>query len=235
MSTVLITGANRGLGLEMARQYAADGWTVIAAARDPEKSAEMKELAAKNKSVELVKLDVGDNASVKDFKKKLGGRAIDILVNNAGVYPRNGIEFGSVDYQAWLDALNTNTLGPMRLTEALAENVAASQKKLVVVISSTMGSIEATLREKAASGQAVPYRTSKAAVNMTVALMSIALRPKGVTVIAQCPGWVQTDMGGANAHLTPEQSISSLRKIWDKVTIEQTGQFFGQTGKNVAW
>jgi NAD(P)-dependent dehydrogenase (short-subunit alcohol dehydrogenase family) len=234
MSTVLITGANRGLGLEFTKQYAADGWTVIAAARDPEKGAELKQLAAANKKIETVALDVSSDASVAEFKKKIGGRAIDVLINNAGIYPTKGNSVGTVDYKAWLDALNTNTLGPVRLTEALAENLAKSEKKLAVVISSTMGSITVYGKESAGT-QAIQYRTSKTAVNMAVAVMANALKPKGITVIAQCPGWVQTEMGGAQASLTPEQSISALRKIFDRVTINETGQLFGQHGRIVAW
>ena len=233
MSTVVITGANRGLGLEFTKQYAADGWTVIAAARDPEKDNELKQLAASNKNIQSIALNVADDASVATFKKAVGDRPIDLLINNAGMYPSTRESFGDVDYKAWLDTLNTNTLGPVRVTEALADNLAASEKKLVVVISSTMGSIETYAKE--ASAQAIQYRTSKTAVNMAVQVMSQALKSKGVAVIAQCPGWVQTDMGGKNAKLTPEQSISAQRKIFDRVTIAETGQFFGHRGKNVPW
>jgi NAD(P)-dependent dehydrogenase (short-subunit alcohol dehydrogenase family) len=235
MNTVVITGANRGLGLEFTKQYADAGWTVIAAARDPQKSSELKALAAAHNNIETAVLDVASDASVAEFKKKLGNRPVDILINNAGIFTTNGNEFGKVDYAAWLDALNTNTLGPVRLTEALTENLAKSEKKLAVVISSSMGSIAVTTEEKAGSGQAIQYRSSKAAVNMAVAIMAVALKAKGITVIAQCPGWVQTDMGGKGATLTPEQSISALRKIFDRVTINESGQFFGQHGRNVAW
>lgn len=233
MSTVVITGANRGLGLEFTRQYAADGWTVIATARNPETDSELKQLADSNKNIELVTLSVTEDASVAAFKKTVGGRPVDLLINNAGMYPTNQNSFGDVNYEAWLDTFNTNTLGPVRVTEALADNLAASEKKLVVVISSTMGSIETYAKE--ASAPAIQYRTSKTAVNMAVQVMAQALKPKGVTVIAQCPGWVQTDMGGKNAKLKPEQSISALRKIFDRVTIAETGQFFGHRGKNVPW
>src|SRR3954453_23889750 len=113
MSTVVITGANRGLGLEFTRQYAEDGWTVIAAARDPQKGLELKALAATHKNIQLASLDVASDRSVAEFKKGLGGIAIDVLINNAGVYPEKRNEFGDFDYDAWLYALNTNTLGPV--------------------------------------------------------------------------------------------------------------------------
>ena len=234
MSTVLITGANRGLGLEFTKQYAEDGWTVIAATRDPKRAEELNTLAAEHKSIEVVALDVSKDSSVAEFRKQIGSRAIDILINNAGVYPEKQNEFGDIDYSAWLDALNTNTLGPIRLTEALADNVAASEKKLAVVITSTMGSIATYLKEPNGPG-AIQYRTSKTAVNMAVAIAARALKAKGVTIITQCPGWVQTDMGGRGATLKPEQSISAMRKIFDRVTLKETGQFFGQHGRNVPW
>jgi NAD(P)-dependent dehydrogenase (short-subunit alcohol dehydrogenase family) len=234
MKTVVVTGANRGLGLEFTKQYASDGWTVIAAARDPNKGEELQALATSRKNIERAALDVASDASVAAFKKELGDRAIDILINNAGVYPSNGTEIGDVDYAAWLDTFNTNTLGPIRLTEALVENLAKSEKKLAVVITSTMGSIS-TYLEEPKGPSAIQYRTSKTAVNMAVTILARALRPRGITVISQCPGWVQTDMGGKGAELTPAQSISALRKIFERVTLNESGQFFGQHGKNVDW
>jgi NAD(P)-dependent dehydrogenase (short-subunit alcohol dehydrogenase family) len=233
MSTVVITGANRGLGLEFTRQYAEDGWKVIAAARNPLKGAELKDLAASHKNIQLATLDVASNSSVAEFKKQCDGVAIDVLINNAGVYPANRNEFSEIDYDAWLDALNTNTLGPVRLTEALTDNLAASEKKLAVVISSTMGSIESYLGESGPG--AIQYRTSKTAVNMAVAIMARALKSRKITVITQCPGWVQTDMGGKNASLKPEQSISALRKIFGRVTLKDSGKFYGQDGSIVPW
>ena len=234
MSTVVVTGANRGLGLEFVKQYAEAGWTVIAAARDPEKAAELKRLATSHKNIAVAALDVSNNDSVARFKQTIGDRAVDILINNAGVYPNEGNEFGSVDYEAWLDALNTNTLGPVRLTEALTENLAASEEKLAVVISSAMGSI-ATYEKEPGTPGAIQYRTSKTAVNMAVSIMARALKPRGITVITQCPGWVQTDMGGKGATLKPEQSISALRKIFERVTLNDSGKFLGQNGHEVPW
>lgn len=234
MSTVVVTGANRGLGLEFTRQYAKDGWSVIAATRDPKRAEELNALAAEHKSIEVVALDVASDASVAELRKKIGKRAIDIVINNAGVYPEKHNKFGDIDYSSWLDALNTNTLGPIRLTEALADNLAASEKKLAVVITSAMGSI-ATYLEEPSGPDAIQYRTSKTAVNMAVAIAARTLKSKGVTIISQCPGWVQTDMGGRGATLKPEQSISAMRKIFDRVTLKETGQFFGQHGRNVPW
>jgi NAD(P)-dependent dehydrogenase (short-subunit alcohol dehydrogenase family) len=234
MSTVVITGANRGLGLEFTKQYSEAGWTVIAAARNPHKSEALTALAAAHKTIELATLDVANDGSVAELKKKLGGRAIDILINNAGLYPAKRNEFGDVDYDVWLDAFNTNTLGPVRLTEALAENLAKSERKLAVVISSAMGSI-ATYEDEPSGPDAIQYRTSKTAVNMAVAIMARALKSNGITVIAQCPGWVQTDMGGAGATLKPEQSISALRKIFVRVTLKDSGKYIAHDGKNLPW
>jgi NAD(P)-dependent dehydrogenase (short-subunit alcohol dehydrogenase family) len=142
MSSILITGANRGLGLEFARQYAADGWDVIATARNPESSEELQQLA-KNKNVSLPALDVTSDESVKQLAETLRGKPIDLLVLNSAIYMRNGTTLGELNFAGWRESFETNVLGAIRVAEALIENVAASNRKQIVAISSGMGSVQA--------------------------------------------------------------------------------------------
>lgn len=222
--TVLITGANRGLGLEFARQYAADGWRVIATARNPERADELKAL-----SVEMATLDVADPASVARLASTLEGRPIDLLINNAGIFPRvRSIE--DIDFEDYSRTLDVNTVGPVRVTRALLPNLRASEKKTIVNITSRLGSIDLT-----DNGVFYGYRESKAALNMFTRTLANELKPEGFTCLTIHPGWVQTDMGGANANLTPEESISGMRAVIAKLGPEDTGTYWSYSGEEVPW
>jgi NAD(P)-dependent dehydrogenase (short-subunit alcohol dehydrogenase family) len=197
MPSALITGANRGLGLEFARQYLADGWQVYAACRDPESASELRRLAdGSGQKLLIIGLDVTDPLSIKAAAAELAGRAIEVLLNNAGVGGVRGQTIGNIDYKAWAKVLDVNTLGPMRVAEAFVDNVARSERKLIVTIISGMGSIADNT-----SGGAFAYRSSKAAVNMVMRSLAIDLAPRGITCVVVNPGWVQTDMGGSPRHL----------------------------------
>ena len=233
MSSILITGANRGLGLEFARQYAADGWHVIATARNLKSSEQLQQLAG-NKKVSLYELDVTSDASVKQLAKTLGRNPIDLLVLNSAVYTRNGSKLGELNFAGWRESFETNVLGAIRVAEALIENVAASNRKQIVAISTGMGSLQA-LPSTIGFGIAYQYRTSKAALNMTMSILAKELQPRGISVVLFSPGWVQTDMGGANAALTPEQSITGMRKVLEGDPMELTGKFLGYDGATWPW
>jgi NAD(P)-dependent dehydrogenase (short-subunit alcohol dehydrogenase family) len=233
MSSVLITGANRGLGLEFARQYAADGWDVIATARNPKSSEELQRLA-KNKNVFLHDLDVTRDESVKQLAETLGGKPVDLLVLNSAIYTRNGNKLGELNFAGWRESFETNVLGAIRVAEALIENVAASNRKQIVAISTGMGSLQA-LGSTIEFGIAYQYRTSKAALNMTMSILAKEVEPRGISVVIFSPGWVQTDMGGANAALTPEQSIGGMRKVLEGNPMELTGKFLGHDGATWPW
>src|SRR5438552_14243095 len=171
MPTTLITGANRGLGLEFVRQYAGDGWQVIACCRDPDQATHLQAVTAgRSGVVEVQALDVTDGASVAALARRLAGRPIDLLVNNAGRGGQSGSDtLGRIDYELWQELLAANTLGPMRVTEALIEDVVASQLKRVVTLSSGMGSLNWLAKEDSAGfGAAYQYRSSKAAVNIAM-------------------------------------------------------------------
>ncbi|MBT8054788.1 MAG: SDR family oxidoreductase [Xanthomonadales bacterium] len=222
--TVLITGANRGLGLEFARQYAAEGWKVIGTARKPKQADELTAL-----SVEIAQLDVADQASIDALAKSLEGRPIDLLINNAGIFPRvNKIE--EINFDDYSRTLAVNTLGPVRVTRALLPNLRLGEQKKIVNITSRLGSIALNT-----SGVFYGYRESKAALNMFTKTLAIELGPEGFTCLTIHPGWVKTDMGGANANLTPQVSISGMRAVIRKLGPAETGTYWSYSGEAVPW
>lgn len=226
MPTVLMTGANRGLGLEFARSYATDGWRVHACCRHPEKA---KALKAVEGDLVVHKLDITDGLRVAGLARELADEAIDVLLNNAGVYgPRSG--FGETDFDDWLDVLKINTIAPLRMAERFVEHVARSERKLIVSVSSGMGSIAMN-----DAGGHYPYRASKAALNMVVKGLSADLAARGIITVALSPGWVQTDMGGSSAELTPEESVAGMRAVIDGLTPADSGRFLNYQGEDRPW
>lgn len=222
MPTVLVTGAGRGLGLELARQYAADGWQVIATARGP--SAELARTGA-----QVLQVDVTDFEEVKGVFKDLGRAPIDVLFCNAGIIGKRGAALGSFDFADWESIFRVNVLGAAAVVEALADNVAASQKKTIALMSSRLGSISES------SGMTLPYATTKAALNMLAKGLSAALAPRGVITVALSPGWVRTDMGGEGAPLAAPASVKGLRKVLEQLRREDSGHFFAYDGSPVPW
>ena len=220
MSTILITGAGRGLGLELARQYAQEGWRVIGTVRD----GDLKKIGA-----ESLKVDVTDFAEVKALQARLKGEPLDILFCNAGIIGKRGMALGSFDYAEWEKVLRVNLLGAAVVIEALVDNVAASERKTIAVMSSRLGSISET------SGMTLPYSTSKAALNLLAKALAETLRARGVIVAALSPGWVRTDMGGQGAPLTPEVSVRGLRKVLAGLRPEDSGKFFSHDGSQIPW
>lgn len=233
MSRVLITGANRGLGLEFARQYSADGWDVIATARNPKQSEELERLA-NSKSVSLHALDVASDDSVRHLAEMLYGRPVDLLILNSAIFTRDGNKLGKLNFAGWRESFETNVLGAVRVAEALIENVAASTRKQIVAISTGMSSLQ-TLGTTIGFGSAYQYRSSKAALNMAMSILAKEVEPQGVSVLILSPGWVQTDMGGPNAALTPEQSITGMRKVLEGSPMELTGKFLSYDGSTCPW
>ncbi len=227
MPSVLITGANRGIGLAFAGSFAADDWRVHACCRNPDRAEDLADLSAG--AVTLHRLDVTDGASIAGLSRELADETIDVLVNNAGVMgPRTG--FGEIDYDGWLPVFETNTLAPMRMAEGFVEQVAKSGRKLIVNISSIMGSLGEN-----AGGGAIVYRSSKAALNMVSKSLSVELAARGITVIVFHPGWVRTDMGGAGAAVTPGESVEGMRAVIERVTPDDSGRFFNFDGQEIQW
>ena len=234
MATILITGTNRGLGLEFARQYAEQGWNVIATSRKVANSGALTELANTKKNLSVKSLDVASEESTRRLAQELKGVPIDVLVLNSAVYTRVGNTLGELNYEGWRQSFETNVLGAVRVAEALLENVAASKKKQIVAISSGMGSV-GDLGKTIGAGAAYQYRTTKTALNMAMAILAKEVEPRGIAVVVISPGWVQTDMGGANAALTPEQSISGMRKVLSGDPKGLSGKFWSYDGTTWAW
>ncbi len=230
MKTILITGANRGLGLEHTRRFVEQGVFVYATARNPKEAEELQQLAREH--AELMKVlayDALKPDAPAGLKAELGDVALDLVFFNAGV---NGTRqlFGSIDAQAATQLFQVNALAPLKLAEALVGNVAKSQRKIYAFQSSLMGSIG----DNGASGS-YAYRISKCALNMVVKNIAIDLREQGVIAVALHPGWVQTRMGGAQAPLSLAESVQGQQRLINALTLTQSGGFFNFDGKALPW
>ena len=223
MPTILITGAGRGLGLELARRFVDLGWETLGTVRELAKGAAMP------RGSQTFLCDVTDRASLARLARDLAGRPIDVLFCNAGMFGKRQQSLGSVDYDLWAEVMRVNVFAPMACVEALVDNVAASDRRQIVMMSSRMGSIGEN------GGGEVVYRSSKAALNAVTKSLSIDLAPRGVTLVAVHPGWVQTDMGGPRATLTPAQSVAGLAQVVQDLTPAKTGRFFNYDGAEIAW
>jgi NAD(P)-dependent dehydrogenase (short-subunit alcohol dehydrogenase family) len=231
MPAVLITGANRGIGLEFARQYTADGWAVFAACRDPKAAKKLAALAnGSGGKLIMLAMDVTDDESVRSAARQLEHAAIDLLINNAGISGVPGQTTGHVDYENWARVLDVNTMGPLRLIEAFRDHIARSERRLIVTITSGMGSLTDNT-----SGGSIAYRTSKAAVNMAMRSVAADLAPRGITCVVVNPGWVKTDMGGASAPLRVEDSVGAMRRLFDRLPPSDSGKFFSHDGGEHPW
>ncbi len=222
--TVLITGANRGIGLELARQYAADGWQVIATARRPAAAQELIEL-----DVQVVQLDVTDPQSVAHLAAELGDQAIDVLINNAGVLSLVQ-SIKEIDFDEFNQVMAVNAVGPIRVTQALLPNLQAGKSKKIVNVSSIVGSTSQNT-----SGRFYGYRESKAALNMFTRSLAAELRADGFICIVIHPGWVQTDMGGESAAVTVQNSVSGIRSVIRNLTDDGSDIFWTFDGQHLPW
>lgn len=232
MATTLITGSNRGIGFEFARQYAQSGWNVIACCRQPENASNLRQLA--NSFPDLVTiypLDVADHNQIKNLSNNLRNTSIDLLINNAGIYPPSDDGgFGKIDYEAWHKAFQINAMAPLRMAEAFLAQISNSQLKIIAIITSKMGSIDDNKR-----GGSYIYRSSKAAVNMVGKSLSVDLKLQGITTVILHPGWVKTDMGGPDALISPEQSVLGMQRILSNLKLSDSGKFFAYDGKIIPW
>lgn len=227
MPTVLVTGANRGIGLSLVRQYADEGWSVIATCRDPDGADALRALGG---DVRIEKLEVVDRRGIAALADKLGGQPIDVLFNNAGIAGREAGTLGSIDADVWMHTLEVNTVAPILLCEALRANVAASGQKKIAFVSSRLGSIGSNTW-----GDRYAYSSSKAALNMAGKSLSLDTANDGITVVMMHPGHVRTDMGGASAPVTPEESAAGMRRVVAEATTKDSGRFFNYDGSEIPW
>jgi NAD(P)-dependent dehydrogenase (short-subunit alcohol dehydrogenase family) len=232
MPTVLVTGANRGLGLEFVRQYNRLGWRVIACSRSQSES--LNELAAASTNISLHSVDVADHDSIDQLAAELGNQPIDILLNNAGIFGRvpfgaGGIghqAFGASDFANWQQVMQVNLFGPMKMAETFVENVARSEQRKIVTLSSMVGAMGLNT-----IGGLYAYRTSKAAVNMLMHSMGIDLKPRGILAVAIHPGWARTEMGGSNAEIEAEDGVAGVIKVIAGLNEQSLGKLLSYTGK----
>ncbi|MBV9523641.1 MAG: SDR family oxidoreductase [Alphaproteobacteria bacterium] len=223
MPTLLLTGANRGIGLEFARQYAGEGWRVIAACRDPAGAEALRALKGK---VELHALDVADFAAVERLGKELQRETIDLLIANAGISGPREIAMAQIDADAWAQVFRVNAMAPLALAGAFHQQLARGAGK-AVAISSRMGSIAEN------PGGRVVYRSSKTALNMVWSCL--AKENPGLIAVVLHPGWVRTDMGGEAAPVLPADSVAGMRQVIAKLTKADSGRFFDYTGAELPW
>jgi NAD(P)-dependent dehydrogenase (short-subunit alcohol dehydrogenase family) len=230
MSTVLVTGANRGIGLEFCRQYGSANWTVIACCREPEQAFELIHLSQKL-SIHIEAVDVSKFEQIDALSKKLTNISIDLLINNAGIYPDSTDSgFGALGYDFWTQAFLVNTMSPVKMAEAFLPQIKRSNKKLLVNISSLMGSIADNT-----SGGSLFYRTSKAALNAAMKTLSIDLEKQQIGVLTLHPGWVKTDMGGRNALISVNESVLGMRTVIENYASHQSGSFIKFDGTSLPW
>lgn len=226
MARVLIAGASRGLGLELAKQYAADGWEVLATFRDAEGERSLQALGG---AVRLHKLEVKDVAAVARLGRELAKTPIDVLIANAGM-SGGDVEPTRESVANWLEVFQVNAIAPVLLAKSFVESVAASVQKKLVAMSSVLGSIAGN-----GAGGKIPYRASKAALNAAWKSLAVELAPRGITAAVLHPGWVQTRMGGAGAPLTAEASATQLRATIAALDPARSGAFLRYDGETIPW
>ncbi|MFS1949566.1 SDR family oxidoreductase [Vibrio lentus] len=228
MSVIFITGANRGIGLSLARHYVNDSHTVYATYRDASTAQELLALANENNNLSCIQLDITDYQSVNELPSKL--ESIDILINNAGYYGPKGYGLGNTDVEEWRRVFEINTIAPLKLVESLLPLLTKSSIKKIACLSSRVGSMSENT-----SGGGYIYRSSKAALNSVVKSLSNDLTDNGFTVLALHPGWVQTEMGGPNALIDTETSAQGLVTVIESSNTEVSSHFFNFDGSEIDW
>lgn len=227
---VLVTGANRGLGLEFVKQYAEDGATVFACCRDPHSARALQKISdLAGGKVSVHPLDVTSPQSVAALGNAFGSEPVDIFINNAGIYGPAKQSADDIDYDGWARTFAVNTIAPMRLAQTFRANLAKSSRKILITITSGMGSTAGH------DGGYFAYCASKAAVNNVMHGLSVAWKKDGITVAVLHPGWVKTDMGGKNAPLEPHESIAGMKRVIANLALAQSGKFFDYSGKEMPW
>jgi NAD(P)-dependent dehydrogenase (short-subunit alcohol dehydrogenase family) len=232
MPSILITGSNRGLGLEWTRQYARLDWQVYATCCYPDEADDLQQLKHDYPNIQLHRLDVTNPDEIDAIAETLKNQTIDILLNNAGVYLEKfkHSTLGHIDYSDWEETFGVNSLGAVRVTDKFIDNVARSEKRLIVAITSHMGSIA-----EIESPGSYAYRSSKAALNAAMKGISLELKQRNVGVLLLHPGWVKTRMGGPDALISTTESVNSMRAVIENFDIHKSGNFYRFDGSVIPW
>ena len=228
---ILITGASRGIGLEMVRYGMDQGWDILACCRNPQQAEKLLSMAQlSNGRVSVFLADMSELATLQALAYELRHEAIDMLINNAGVYGSDKNCFGQVDANDWLETFKVNTIAPMKMSELFVEQLSMGRSKVIACLSSKMGSMDDNT-----SGGSYIYRSSKAALNAVVKSMSHDLADKGIKCVALHPGWVKTDMGGPNAEISTKESVSQMFNTLLNLEAEDSGRFIDIDGADIPW
>ena len=230
MATILITGTNRGIGLEFTKQCLARGDRVIATCRDVEAADALMQLRGSHDELEVHKLDVSSTESMLEFVQQLADTPIDIFINNAGVYGPRNANFGELDGRLWASVLQVNSVAPLILSQLLMPNLRQGKDKKMLYLSSKMGSIDDN-----SGGGSYIYRSSKTALNSAVKSLAIDLAGEGFSAAVLHPGWVLTDMGGPNALIDTKTSVAGMLKVVEGLDLQTSGSFFNYDGSIIAW
>jgi NAD(P)-dependent dehydrogenase (short-subunit alcohol dehydrogenase family) len=231
MPSVFITGANRGLGLEFARQYLAIGWRVYATCRAPANAAALQVLEQESRGhLSLHALDARDLTATRALARDLAGHPIDVLLNNGAIWGPRQQTLEHIDYRVWAEVLDIDLMGPFRVLEAFLEHIEASERKTVVMLSSRVASIASYDQ-----GGRYFYRSAKAGLNALVKSLAVDLAPRGIVCIAMSPGWVRTEMGGPDAPLSVTESVTGMRQVIDRLDFSQSGSFLHYDGSIMPW
>jgi NAD(P)-dependent dehydrogenase (short-subunit alcohol dehydrogenase family) len=228
--SILITGTNKGIGLEFVKHYLKNNQKVIATCRNKKSAKDLLELKNTTSNLSLVELDVSNPNSINEFASKITDQPIDTFINNAGVFgPRNN-EFENFNAKEWLDVFNINTIAPLLITQKILKNLRLGKNKKLVFISSKVGSIE----ENTGGGMYI-YRSSKTALNQVIKSLSIDFKDENFIVAALHPGWVQTDMGGPNALIDKKTSVKGMAEVIDSLVLKNSGRFYNYDGSSIPW
>ena len=231
MKNVLITGTNRGLGLEFVRQYLFSGRKVFATCRDIRTASELVALQKDAKGMlEILELDLFSDDSINQLSETLSYSSIDLFVNNAGMMGARNLQLSRVNGGSWAEVLRVNTIAPLLIVQNLLKSICLGQEKKLIFISSRVGSIEENT-----GGAMYAYRSSKTALNQVVKSLSIDLLDRGLTTIALHPGWVLTDMGGPNALINVKTSVTGMISVINNISESDSGKFFNYDGSNIRW
>ena len=230
MKTLLITGSNRGIGLEFARRYSQAGWNVIACCRTPEQAKELQKTAIDNPGLSIVKLDVRKEGEIEEVTRGLGNIALDLVICNAGIYGPRDPELEELTFDTWMEILAVNAVAPLVLAKHVKPLLLRAEQPRFVVISSKMGSISDNT-----SGGCYPYRSSKAALNAACFSLALDWKKHGIAIGILNPGWVLTDMGGPNALISVETSVSNMIGNIERLNLSNSGEFLHYNGDTIPW